>query len=75
MRFANSLSVYVFCGQNVVLSLMQENRQSSWFYFHNYNNENKRAMMAQDRSPNTTASKQCLKQGSWPSMMTTESKM
>jgi hypothetical protein len=36
---------------------------------------NKRAMMTLDRSTDTTASKQCLKQASWPSLMTTESNM
>jgi hypothetical protein len=36
---------------------------------------NKRAMMTLDRSPDTTASKQCLKQASWPSLITTEANM
>jgi hypothetical protein len=37
---------------------------------------NKRAMMALDRSPDRlTASKQCLRQASWPSLMKIESQM
>jgi hypothetical protein len=42
----------------------------------NERKQNKRAIMALDRSPDpSTASKQCLRQASWPSLMTIESKM